>query len=139
VAETDGDPLTFSLPTHPAGMTIDSTTGRVTWTPPNALGPNAVTVRVSDGRSPAVMQNFTLTVVSQNPNHAPAITSQPVTTGTAGQVYAYDVTATDPDGDPLEFSLDQAPPGLSIHPQTGTIRWIPTLDQLGQNSVTVRA
>ncbi len=137
VSDPDGDPLSFSLPTHPAGMTIDAN-GRVTWTPPNVLGPNAVTVSVSDGRGPAVTQDFTLTVVSQNPNSAPAMVSQAQTTATAGTIYAYESIALDPDGDPLLYSLDQAPPGMSIHAQTGAIRWIPTLDQLGANGVTVR-
>lgn len=137
VADPDGDPLTFDLPTRPAGMTIDAN-GRITWTLPAALGPNVVTVSVTDGRSPAVTQNFTITVVSQNPNRAPDFTSQPATIATAGEEYAYDVIASDPDGDPMAFSFDQAPAGMSINPATGTIRWTPTLDQFGANTVTVR-
>ncbi|MBI2807692.1 MAG: VCBS repeat-containing protein [Planctomycetes bacterium] len=137
VTDPDGDPLLFDLPTHPIGMTIDST-GRITWTPHNILGPNAVTVSVSDGRSPLVEQSFTLTVASQNPNRQPAFTSLPVTTATAGEIYAYDAMANDPDGDPLEFSLDQAPAGMSIQARTGALRWSPTLDQLGQREVAVR-
>lgn len=137
VADPNGDPLTFSLPTHPAGMTIDAN-GRVTWTPPAVLGPNAVTVSVSDGRSPAVTQTFTVAVVSQNPNHAPVFVSHALMIATAGETYAYDAQVTDAEGDPVEFSLDVAPAGLSVHPRTGTLRWIPMLDQLGANNVTVR-
>lgn len=44
-----GDSLTYSLTTAPAGMTIDNTTGLITWTPNNAqVGDRQVTVRVTD-------------------------------------------------------------------------------------------
>ncbi|HLA74885.1 MAG TPA: S8 family serine peptidase [Gammaproteobacteria bacterium] len=68
----------------------------------------------------------------------PAITSLPVTTGTQGVAYSYTVTATDPDGGPLTFSLDVAPAGMSIDASSGLINWIPSSAQLGSNPVTVR-
>ena len=44
-----GDTLTYSLTTAPTGMTINATTGLISWTPTNAqVGANAVTVRVRD-------------------------------------------------------------------------------------------
>ncbi|MBP1152244.1 MULTISPECIES: Ig-like domain-containing protein [unclassified Methylocaldum] len=70
--------------------------------------------------------------------HAPAITSTPVTTATQGQRYTYTVTASDPDGDTLIFSLDSAPTGMSIDGGTGLISWIPNADQVGANNVTVK-
>jgi hypothetical protein len=38
-------------------------------------------------------------------------------------VYTYQVTATDPDGDQLTYSLVTAPGGMTINPSTGLIRW----------------
>ncbi|MBW8307099.1 MAG: putative Ig domain-containing protein [Thiobacillus sp.] len=43
-----GDVLTYSLDVFPAGMTINGTTGLISWTP-GAAGPSNVTVQVSDG------------------------------------------------------------------------------------------
>jgi len=60
-------------------------------------------------------------------NHAPTITSTPITTTTLGVEYTYDVDATDPDGDILTFSLITKPTDMTIDPSTGLIRWIPTL------------
>jgi serine protease AprX len=70
---------------------------------------------------------------------APTITSTPVTTGTQGQIYAYTVTATDPAGQVITFSLDVAPAGMTIGATTGAISWTPTNAQVGTNAVTVRA
>lgn len=54
------DTLTYSLTISPTGMTINSTTGVITWTP-TAAGNYDVTVEVSDG-SKSATQSFTITV-----------------------------------------------------------------------------
>ncbi len=56
------DTLTYSLTTSPTGMTINSTTGVITWTPTeDQVGENEVVVEVSDG-SKSATQSFTITV-----------------------------------------------------------------------------
>ncbi|MBA7583751.1 hypothetical protein ES708_25699 [subsurface metagenome] len=68
-----------------------------------------------------------LTLVGCFPqNHAPIITSSPVTAMTVGETYVYDVEATDPDGDTLTYSLTVKPTGMAIDPATGLIKWTPT-------------
>jgi len=60
--DPDGDTLEFSLLVHPTGMTINSTTGVITWTPTeDQVGENEVVVKVSDG-SKSTTQSFTVTV-----------------------------------------------------------------------------
>ena len=54
------DALTYSLTVSPTGMTINSTTGVITWTPV-AAGSFEVTVEVSDG-SKSETQSFTIIV-----------------------------------------------------------------------------
>jgi hypothetical protein len=52
-----GDILTFSLPTAPAGMTIDPLSGLVQWTPAaGQLGSHDVVVRVQDARGLFALQ-----------------------------------------------------------------------------------
>jgi hypothetical protein len=73
---------------------------------------------------------------------APSITSTPVLTATQGLAYAYKVTASDPDGGPLSFTLDKAPAGMTIKAASSYVAWIgwrPTNAQVGVNAVTVRA
>jgi hypothetical protein len=55
---------------------------------------------------------------------APAIVSAPVLGGTVGEPYSYDVEAT---GNPAPgFSLNLAPAGMAIDPDSGLITWTPT-------------
>ena len=58
--DPNGDTLTYSLTTSPTGMTINSNTGVITWTPA-AAGSFDVTVEVSDG-SKSETQSFTIIV-----------------------------------------------------------------------------
>lgn len=133
-----GDVLTYSLPVAPTGMQINSTTGLIQWTPTAAqVGSQNVTVRVADQSGLFAEQSFTVTVRSVN--HQPVITSTPVTAGTIGQTYNYDIDAADPDvGDTLTFSLPTKPDGMAIDPSTGLIQWTPTTSQAGAQNVTVR-
>ena len=56
------DTLTYSLTVNPTGMTINSTTGAIGWTPTESqIGENEVVVEVSDG-SRSTTQSFTIIV-----------------------------------------------------------------------------
>jgi glucose/arabinose dehydrogenase len=66
-ANATGNPApTFSLTTAPAGMSIDPTTGIVTWTPTNPGNFN-VTVQAANGVLPNATQPFTITVSADLP------------------------------------------------------------------------
>ncbi len=60
-------------------------------------------------------------------NSPPKITSTPPSAVDQGR-YQYAVKAVDRDGDPLIFGLQDAPPGVSIDPQTGRLEWPLTPD-----------
>ena len=121
-----GDVLTYSLTAAPTGMTINSTTGLIQWTPIRAQVPGqSVTVQVQDQGGLFAAQTFTITLAAVN--HPPVITSSPLTTVNEGQLYNYAVTATDPDaGDILTYWLTAAPDGMAINGSTGLIQWTPT-------------
>ena len=66
--DPQGYPLTYSLIQAPAGMTIDPSTGLITWVPTAAeVGQNSVTVRVEDTHGGADTQNFVVNVTSLTP------------------------------------------------------------------------
>ncbi len=130
--DPDNDPLSFSIPAPPLGMTIDATTGILLWTPPVSLiGTSHVLVVVNDGRGGTTSQPFDLTVAATGVNDAPSITSTPIKKAEADRPYVYAVTATDPNADPLVFSLTAAPNGMVIDATSGVIRWLPTAADLG--------
>ena len=72
------------------------------------------------------------------PNSPPTITTTPGTGGTVGFNYSYDANATDPENDPLTWSLVSGPTGMTINSTTGLVSWTPTSGQVGANAVTIR-
>jgi hypothetical protein len=80
-----------------------------------------VVVRIvpSDAKSDGVEGSSQPVFITNRP---PEISSSPSTTVAEG-LYTYNVKATDPDGDPLQFRLSQAPEGMTIEPGTGIIQW----------------
>ena len=70
-------------------------------------------------------------------NQSPTITSTPITTATVAAAYAYNVNATDPDGDTLTYSLTTNPTSMTIDSTTGVINWTPTSTQIGDHDLTV--
>jgi RHS repeat-associated protein len=68
-------------------------------------------------------------------NHPPEITSTPITAAQIDVPYAYDVEATDADGDLLLFGLVVAPDNMSIGELSGEINWTP--NQLGVFGVEI--
>jgi hypothetical protein len=65
--DADGDPLTYSATGLPAGLVLNTSTGRITGTPANGTGgAHPVTVTVSDGAQTA-SRSFTWTVIDLNP------------------------------------------------------------------------
>jgi hypothetical protein len=133
----NGDVLSYALSQKPTGMTIDSQTGLITWTPQAGQeGLQAVTVFVSDGHGGEAIQQFKVGVQAAL-NDPPAITSTPVFVADRGNLYVYDVNAIDPDGDDLTFALDVFPTGMTINAATGLIEWTPQVGQEGPQQVRV--
>ena len=73
-------------------------------------------------------------------NSAPVINSVPVLNVTAGDLYAYDVNATDTDGDPITYSLSaQAPSTMQIDGVSGLISWQTVSTDIGVLAIDVIA
>ncbi|NJN12163.1 MAG: hypothetical protein HC815_31065, partial [Richelia sp. RM1_1_1] len=135
--DADGDLLTYSLLSAPTGMTINNDV--ITWTPSaNQFGSAEVVLRVADNQGGSDTQSFTLNLSNFAVNRAPSITSAPNTVTNIEREYQYNLTGTDPDNDLLLWSLDQAPLGMVIDVTTGTLRWNPTANQIGEHTVAVR-
>ncbi|OPF18912.1 hypothetical protein B1L04_05655 [Microcystis aeruginosa KW] len=134
--DLEGDTLTYSLLTAPNGMTIESDTGKISWTPgTNTVGNYSISVQVNDGRGGIDQQDYTLSVIAPPPNRPPIITSIPIVDARVKQEYQYQAIATDPDSDTLTYSLVNAPNGMTIDANTGLIRWTATANQTGLQEV----
>lgn len=121
-----------------AGMSINPTTGVLSWTPA-AAGDYAVTVEATDNLGNRGTQSFTLAV---NPNPPPTITSNPTTNqATVGTAYTYNPTASDANLGTGSFtwSVDAAAAkaGVAINASTGALTWTPTAAVVQAITVTV--
>lgn len=129
-------PLTFRLPQAPAGMTINTNTGLVRWTPTNAG--NFLVQAAADGVGGSAFQGYSLTIVPYT-NLPPQFTSTPVLTALPNALYTYTAAAVDPNLDTVTYSLTQKPSGMAINATSGLVTWTPTTSQMGGNTVTVTA
>jgi len=136
---------TFSLDTAPEGMTIDSSSGLISWTPTNeqSEGEHEITVKITDKEGVSDTQTFILTV--ENVNDLPIIVSSAILDATEEILYEYNVDSDDDDfrtlnpSDVHTYSLDLAPDGMAIDSSTGLITWIPTNEQSeGTHTITMR-
>jgi len=69
-------------------------------------------------------------------NAVPRIDSDPKDAVMDASAYTYQVVASDADGDPLTFSLQQSPQGMSVDADTGLVSW--DLAQASEGEVKFR-
>jgi RHS repeat-associated protein len=126
--DVDFGKLQYSLISTDSSISIDSQSGKITWTPTTLQNGVPVTVTVKDhsGASDAasVSQSFTIDVLA---NQQPRIdfTQNPLPNPLlVGRPFTYYVPAKDDDGDKLTYSLTGAPTGMTID-DLGRINWTP--------------
>jgi hypothetical protein len=130
------DVLTYSLLKAPAGLTIVSATGIISWTPALTATTDSVVIRTTDQLGLADTCRFKLTIA-----HRPIFTTAaPTDTLIAvGATWDFDVNATDVDNHAILFSLDSLRGSMIISATSGLIHYIPTVVDTGRFRVVVRA
>ncbi|MEM1095502.1 MAG: tandem-95 repeat protein [Bacteroidota bacterium] len=122
--DADNDLLTYGLQNPPAGASINSQTGELTFTP-TGTGTFDIIATVSDGTSVTTATTATITVEAGNT--APVFTSElPSQSLSQGGTLTFTYTATDADGNTLTYGLQSPPAGASINSQTGELTFTPT-------------
>lgn len=124
--DPEGDTLTYSLTTFPAGMTINASTGAITWDPGDNPSPNnTVTVHVEQLNNASLFDDETFELDVNVANDPPEFSSVPGNPQNINEndIFSFDVDATDPEGNTLTYSLPSAPTGMSIDGSTGVITW----------------
>ena len=101
------------------------------------------TVDASDGifnttDVPAGIWSFTVELPHSPVNHPPRITSIPSTEVMVGDVFNYNVTALDEDGDTLVFSVVNGPLNMSIDSNSGQLQWVPSAGDVGNHTIIVQ-
>jgi gliding motility-associated-like protein len=120
-----GDILTFSIINKPTWASFNTATGALTGTPTKAdVGVNSgIVISVSDGILNASLPAFNLTV--EPVNYPPTITGSAATSVKPGEMYSFQPSAGDVDGDQLTFSITNKPSWANFNPATGALSGTP--------------
>ena len=128
--DPDGNSLVYSASNLPTGASFNSSSRTFSWTPTFTQSGIYYNVKLtsSDG-SMSDSEYINITVV--NANQAPIISPIGNKTVNEGQQLQFTVSATDPDGDSLEYSASNLPTGASFSPSSRFFNWLPRYDQAG--------
>lgn len=137
-------PLSWSVTGAPEGVSINTQTGLITWTPSETQGGTeyTFTVNVTDGQT-LVSQDVVVSVLEID--EAPVFDSSSVPAENfipPGSSIVMNFAAVDPDipANAIEYSIIESPPDAVIDAQTGQMKWrAPQNARPGEYSVIVRA
>lgn len=133
-SDPDEDPLSFTIRNAPSWTTFDEKTGKLEGVPPfdrdGEYGD--IVIAVSDGRATTTLPPFTITVRVPHVNSAPTVSGNPPREVPAGNSYSFVPTATDVDGDPLTFDLDNGPAWIRFDGATGRLSGQPADSDVGR-------
>lgn len=131
-ATNQPDTLTYTASFLPLGVTIDPTTGDISGTPTEPVAAASL-ITVTDDGLPLLSDSYTIDWnITPVPNSAPTISTIATTlVGFEDTNFSIDVTAGDPDGDPVTVTvtLDSgapAPAWVTFDPDAGQLIASPT-------------
>ncbi len=133
--------FTFGIVSPPAGVSINPTSGVLTWTPTAAQAPNVYTISitVTDNNSPPLSAtNGFLVLVSQTP--PPVLTVPPTQIIYAGQTLVVTNYATNSilPNSTFTFGIVSAPTNVFINSTSGVLTWTNTTPSvLSTNTIFV--
>jgi len=132
-SDLNGDPLTYAIVTSPSQGILSETPPVVTYTPNSGfVGSDNFTFKVNDSSADSNQATVSITITDNHYPIADAIGDKSVN---EGEFLEYTISATDPDGDPLTYSVSNLPSGASFDPNNQTFSWAPRYDQAGVYSV----
>ena len=135
-SDPEGNALTFSIQNRPSWANFDASSGRLSGTPTTAnIGhyPN-ILISVSDGTLSASLPAFTITVSQGSVDQPPTIGGNPATSVNVGSAYSFTPTASDPEGQPLTFSIQNQPSWAAFDTGSGQLSGTPTAGDVGSYS-----
>lgn len=134
-ADEDGDIPTvdLALSTIPNWITFNRADGTFSGTPQQSdagLVGNDLIIVIIDGMGGTATQTAAINVALSNQN--PVFTSTPPLTTNEDAVFSYQITASDPDSDPLLFTRDTLPSWATVS-ETGLVSGTPLQADVGVN------
>ena len=131
-SDPDNNDLTYSVGNLPAGASFSAATGVLNWTPATDQdGDYVLTFSVSDAD---LSDSASATLHVAAGNTAPVLATIGAQSVAENSTLSFALTATDADGDSLDYSASGLPEGATFSAQT--FHWTPDFDQAGSVQVT---
>jgi hypothetical protein len=134
-SDPDGDAITFTVTTNPTSGVLTGTAPNLTYTP-NAgfTGNDSFTFTVNDGTVDSAPATVFITVNAPG-NTVPVANDQSVTTE-QDSVVAIVLTGSDPDGDPITFTVTKNPTSGVLTGAAPNLTYTPNAGFTGNDSFT---
>jgi len=131
-SDPDGNTLRFSIQGQPSWANFSTTTGRLSGTPAAANVGSYTNIRISvtDGTATTALTAFNIQV-NAPANRAPTISGNPLAQINAGSAYAFQPTASDPDGNTLTFRIENMPAWATFSTANGRLSGTPAVANVG--------
>ncbi|MCW2527579.1 MAG: tandem-95 repeat protein [Pseudonocardiales bacterium] len=139
-SDPDNDPITFAVATAPAHGTLSGTGANLTYTPAAGYsGPDSFTYTTNDGKVSSTPATVSITVTQTPPvNHPPTADSKSYNTNQDTAV-AVTLTGSDPDNNPLTFSVATQPSNGTLTGTGANLTYHPNPGYFGFDSFTYTA
>jgi hypothetical protein len=127
-----GDTLRFVISGRPSWATFSTSTGRLSGTPTSAhIGTfSNIVISVNDGQASAALPAFSIQV-RDVPNQPPTISGSPPGSAMTGTAYSFTPSASDPDRNPLTYSVANKPVWASFSTSSGRLSGTPATSNVG--------
>jgi hypothetical protein len=137
-SDANNDPLTYTVITQPTSGSLSGSAPNLTYNPNlDYVGPDSFTFKANDGTTDSNTATISITV--QGPANDPPVANNQAVTISKNIAKAITLTASDPNNDPLSYSIVTQ---LAHGTLTGTapnLNYNPDTDYVGADSFTFKA
>lgn len=135
-SDIDADPLTYAVSTSPTNGTLSGTAPNLTYTPDlGYVGADSFEFTVSDGTTTSSPATVSISV--SNINDAPVANGQSLSTPEDTSL-SITLTGSDPDGDPLTYSIVNQPVNGTLSGIAPNMTYTPSANYHGSDSFTFK-
>ncbi len=136
--DANNDPLTYTVVTQPTSGSLSGSAPNLTYNPNlDYVGPDSFTFKANDGTTDSNTATISITV--QGPANDPPVTNNQAVTTSKNIAKAITLTASDPNNDPLSYSIVTQPAHGTLTGTAPNLNYNPDTDYVGADSFTFKA